>query len=198
MQVDAEPMVRARTLQEWIRFVAQEEDPWRARFFALLPKDVRAAIESASRVSYLSARFHVLFADVLQEAFGAQRAHQYYRRAFAQSLRGPLFSSLLVTGIKIFGTSPGSVLRWVDRGWQMAFRNCGRLEGETLAPGVGRLTYLDLPSICTKSDAWLDSAQGSAYGVFDLCHVDGIVRIDKRGRASGRMRLDLEWAERRK
>ena len=116
-------------------------------------------------------------------------------RAFAKSLRGPLFGPLVLTGMRILGMSPGSVLRWADRGWQMAFRHCGRLHGEVLAPNVGRLTYLELPSICTKSDAWLDSAQGSAYGVFDLCEVDGIVRIDKRARASGRMQLDLEWAE---
>lgn len=196
--MDGEPMVRARTLQEWLTFVAREDDPYRARFFAALPKDVRAAIESASRVSYLSARFHVLFADILLDAFGAQRAHQYYRRAFAQSLKGPLFASLFFTGMRILGMNPGSVLRWADRGWQMAFRHCGRLHGELLGPNVGRLTYLDLPSICTKSDAWLDSAQGSAYGVFDLCEVDGIVRIDKRARSSGRMQLDLEWAPRSK
>jgi hypothetical protein len=53
-----------------------------------------------------------------------------------------------------------------------------------------------LPAVCTASDAWLDSAQGSAYGVFDLVEVSGVIRLDKADRASGTLRLEMEWAER--
>ena len=45
------------------------------------------------------------------------------------------------------------------------------------------------------ADAWLDSAQGSAYGALDVLGVEAIVRIDKSGRDQGAMRLELEWPE---
>jgi hypothetical protein len=50
--------------------------------------------------------------------------------------------------------------------------------------------------VCTASDAWLDSAQGSAYGVLDTLETAGIVRLDKSRRAEGELDLDLEWTER--
>jgi hypothetical protein len=50
--------------------------------------------------------------------------------------------------------------------------------------------------VLAASDAWLDSAQGSVYGVFDLCGVSGVVRLDKRGRSDARLVVELEWVER--
>jgi hypothetical protein len=64
------------------------------------------------------------------------------------------------------------------------------------SPTSGRLHYQDLPPVCTASDAWLDSAQGSAYGVLDMLETAGIVRLDKSRRAVGGFDLHLEWTER--
>jgi hypothetical protein len=135
----------------------------------------------------------VRLADVIHEAFGAARAHEYYRRAFARALRLPPFDSLVHTGLRVLGVTPASFLRWSERGWQLSFRSCGGVYGEVLGEKRGRLVYHDLPDVCTASDPWLDSAQGSAYGVFDLLSVTGIVRMDKSARARGGMALELEW-----
>ena len=99
------------------------------------------------------------------------------------------------TGKRLFGTSPGTFLRWAHRGWDVSFRSCGHLKGEVLRPGLGRLVYTELPAVCTASDAWLDSAQGSVYGSLDVLEVDGVVRIDKSRRAEGRLEIELEWSE---
>ena len=190
---DEAPLVRARYLRDWLENVEREEDPWRARFFDALPAAERELIEGASRVAWLPMRLHVLLADVTQEAFGAARAHDYYRRAFARSLRGPPFDALVRTGRRVLGVTPASFLRWAARGWQVGFRDCGGAFGEVLGETSGRLHYRDLPAVCTASEAWLDSAQGSAYGVYDLLGVTGVVRLDKSDRARGRMHLELEW-----
>ena len=191
-----EPTFRARHLQEWLDNVEREEDPYRARFFAAIPADMRLAIESANRVSFLPVAYHVELADILLDAFGEARAHEYYRRAFAGSLRGPVFGPVLRTSTRLFGLTPASFLRWASRGWDSTFRNCGKLVGEVLSPTSGRLHYVDLPPVCTASDAWLDSAQGSAYGVLDMLETVGIVRLDKSRRAEGGLDLHLEWTER--
>lgn len=187
------PLVRARHLQEWLANVQREEDPWRARFFAALPADVRATIDSAGRVQWLPAALHVQLSDVLAQAFGPARAHDYYRRAFAASLRGPVLGPLLRTGARVLGLTPATMLRWADHGWRSSFKNCGRLVGKVLGPRLGHLEYCDLPPVCTASDPWLDSAQGSGYGALDAMGVTGVVRIDKSDRGNGRMVLELEW-----
>ncbi len=196
MPADSDPQVRARHLQEWLAAVAREEDPFRARFFAALPARTKAAIDGAASVSWLPVGLHVELADVLHDAFGAARAHAYYRRAFAASLRGPVLGPLLRTGMSLLGVTPATLLRWADKGWSSSFRRCGSLHGEVLGPGRGRLVYRGLPAVCVASDAWLDSAQGSAYGVYDLLRCDGIVRLDKGRRDEGCMQLELEWRAR--
>ncbi|MGD0530398.1 MAG: hypothetical protein ABSE49_35010 [Polyangiaceae bacterium] len=187
--------MRARHLQEWLTNVEREDDPWRARFFAALPANTRATIEGTSKVEWLPAGMHVALADILTEAFGPVRAHAYYRRAFAASLRGPVLGPLLRTGLRVLGVTPASMLRWAGHGWRSSFRDCGSVAGEVLGPGRGRLLYADLPTVCTASEAWLDSAQGSAYGALDAMGATGVVRLDKSERARGGMVLEVEWIE---
>jgi hypothetical protein len=192
----SEALVRARHMQEWLGNMAREEDPWRSHFFAALPEDVALAIETAARTDWVPARFHALFADLVAAAFGPVRSHDYYRRAFARALRGPFWNPVVRTGMRLLGVTPASFLRWAGRGWESSFRNCGSMHGQVLEPSRGRLLYENLPPVLTASEPWLDSSQGSVYGVFDLCGVTGVVRLDKSRCAQGVLRLELEWTER--
>jgi hypothetical protein len=138
---------------------------------------------------------HVELADLMLLAYGPARAHEHYRRSFADSLRRGIFGPLVRTGKRLFGASPATFLRWAHRGWEASFRSCGHLKGEVLGQGRGKLVYTELPAVCTASEAWLDSAQGSVYGSLDVLEVDGIVRIDKSRRVEGRLEIELEWSE---
>jgi hypothetical protein len=50
-----------------------------------------------------------------------------------------------------------------------------------------------LPDVCLASDAWLDSAQGSAYGVLDLAGASGVARIDKSRLDERLLIVHIEW-----
>jgi hypothetical protein len=188
-------MVRARHMQVWLDNMGEAEDPWRRNFFAALPADVRHEIEAAARLDWLPAAYHALFADLVVAAFGPVRSHDYYRRSIARELRSPFWEAVVRTGTRLLGFNPGTFLRWASKGWESSFRNCGALHGEVVAPMRGRLLYDGLPPVLTASEAWLDSAQGSVYGVFDLCGVSGVARLDKGGRSEGRLVVELEWVD---
>jgi hypothetical protein len=190
-----EPVIRGRFLQEWLANMQREPERARTRFFALLPSASREQIEQAVRTTWLPAQLHALLADVTLEAMGEAHAHDYYRRAFARSLRGPFFASVMHAGVRIFGLSPGSFLRWASRAYEATLHNCGALRGEVLEEGRGALHYTDLPAFFTESDAWLDSALGSVYGAYDVLGTTGVARLDKSQRASGRMSVELEWTK---
>jgi hypothetical protein len=190
-------LVRARHLQEWLAAVEQEQDPWRARFFAAIPSDMRSRIDGATKVAWLPAVFHVRLADILADSFGAVRTHAYYRRAFAASLRGPVLGPLVQTGVALLGVTPAAAVRWTYKGWEASFRDCGSFRGEVLDPQRGRLVFSDLPPFFCASDPWLDSVQASTYGVYDFLGFDGLVKIDKACRAQGAAQLDLEWHRRK-
>ncbi|HEY2513582.1 MAG TPA: hypothetical protein VGI39_22090 [Polyangiaceae bacterium] len=193
---DTEPLVRARFCQEWLELVEKEDEPWRGRFHAAVSSDLRESIVGACRVAWLPVSAHVALSDAVAQAFGVARAHDYYRRAFALSLRGPVLGPLMQTGARVLGLSPATFARWAGKAYAGGFRNAGRIEGEVLGPGRARLNYFDLPEVCTASDAWMTSPQGSAYGAYDVLGVQGVVRLDHSRRREGKMVLDLEWNER--
>jgi hypothetical protein len=193
---DPPPEVRAWTLREWLARVRTEADPWRTRFFDALPASTRETIESSGRTAWLPMAIHVELADIMEAAYGPVRAHEHYRRSFAASLREGVFGPLVRTGTRIFGTTPATLLRWLHRGWEASFRNAGRAAGEVLGPGRGQVVYSGLPPVCTASDPWLDSAQGSIYGSLDAIGFDGVVRVDKSTRNEGRMIISIEWSKR--
>jgi hypothetical protein len=190
----SEPLVRARYLRDWLARIDHEEDPWRARFFETLPQATRDAVDAAPRSGWLPMRLHVQVADLMQHAYGPARAHDHYRRSFASALRGGIFGPLLRTGTRLFGATPATFLRWAHLGWDASFRNAGKLTGQIVSPNAGKLVYSGLPPICTASDAWLDSAQGSGYGSLDALELDGVVRLDKSRRDEGRLELAIEWS----
>ena len=194
--VNATPLVRARFCQEWLTLIAKEPEPYRGRFLARVTDELRAEIDGASRVGWLPLSIHVTLSDILLSTYGVARAHDYYRRAFAESLRGPVLGPLMLTAARILGLSPASLVKWAPRAYDGSFRNAGTVTGEILGPGRARLVYADLPAMCATSDAWMTSPQGSAYGAYDVLGVEGVVRLDSRARAEGKMILELEWNER--
>lgn len=187
------PTVRARHIHFWLELVERSEEPWRGRFFAALPPEVRAQADAAAPGTWLPIALHVTLADVLRETFGAARAHQFYRRAMQESLAKPLFAPLVRTAVRLFGLSPATCVRWAPKVWQASFRDVGSVTGEILGPGRARLLYRDLPSVCIDSDAWIESSQGSAYGVLEMTETLGVVRIDLRERAQRGYSLEIEW-----
>jgi hypothetical protein len=191
--VPGEPRVRARFLQEWLAAMEEEPARQRSRFFAALPADARSTIEASARTSWLPVGLHVLLADLTLAALGPASAHDYYRRAMSKSLQGPLLGPAVRTATRLLGLTPGTFVRWAPRAWETGFRDCGALVGEVTAPGRGRLLYQDLPDVCLASDAWLDSAQGSAYGVLDLAGASGVARIDKSRLDERLLIVHIEW-----
>jgi hypothetical protein len=190
------PEVRARHVQDWLVQVAREPEPYASRFREHLPPEMIAQIETVTATTWLPAQYHVAMADALRDAFGRTREHEYYRRAFVASMHGGAFGTLFAVGIRLFGLTPRAFLRWAAKGYDASFRNCGSLEGEVLDETRGRVVYRDLPKVCTDSDAWLESAQSTIYGVFDVTETNGIVRIDTSKRAEGAMIVELEWQAR--
>jgi hypothetical protein len=187
------PTVRARHLQDWLALVAREPAPYNQRFRERLPVEIVTEIESVGAGTWLPAGHHVAMADALRDAFGRAREHDYYRRAFGESLRLPVLGPLFQVGLRLFGLTPATCLRWASKGWDASFRNSGTLVGEVLEPGRGRIVYAGLPNVCTDSDAWVESAQSTVYGVFDVTRTKGVVRLDLRGRAEGGMVVEVEW-----
>jgi hypothetical protein len=153
-------------------------------------------IERVTPGTWLPAGYHVMMADALREAFGSAREHDYYRRAFVASMRLPVFAPFFDVGVRLLGLTPSSFLRWGSKGWNASFRNAGTVEGEVLGETRGRVVYRGLPKVCTDSNAWLESAQSTIYGVYDLTRTTGIVRLDTSGRAHGEMTAELEWRPR--
>ena len=54
-------------------------------------RKIRAQIDKSLRVAWLPLSIHVTLGDIMLEAFGSARAHDYYRRSFVRAVKGPVF-----------------------------------------------------------------------------------------------------------
>jgi hypothetical protein len=188
------PLVRARHLQQWLALIAATEAPYPERFLQRLAPATRTLITEASPVAWLPAGLHAELAEVMLAAFGARRAHEYYRHAFAASVEGPIFGPLLRAGVAMFGLSPAAFVRWAHKGWQLSFRDAGSLQGEVLEGSRGRIHYRDLPPECAANAAWVESMPSSIYGMLDVTRRTGVVRFIERDPAAGNFTLEIEWS----
>lgn len=114
-----------RHLKDWLALVAREPAPYNQRFRDQLAPEIVAEIESVGAATWLPTGHHVAMADALREAFGRAREHDYYRRAFGESLRLPVLGPLFQVGLRLFALDPAMCLRWASKGWDASFRNLG-------------------------------------------------------------------------
>lgn len=139
-----------------IERIEREEEPWRTRFFDALPAATRTTIEDAPRLGWVPVDLPVELAEHVLTGVRTKHSHDYYRRAFADALRGPIFDALVRTGVRPLGVTPSALLRWRTRGGKRAFATAGRARAARSRAAAALCSGLH------PSDGWLDSAQGSA------------------------------------
>jgi hypothetical protein len=192
-----EPAVRAKFLQQWLTFPEQFEPASAARLARLVNDEKRHAIQAAHALVWLPMTLDIEVVDAVAHAVGAQRYAELTRAFFLELMLRPPLGALLELGTKLMGLSPEAFLRWWDKGWGAVYRNCGRVGGYVDDERRGRVLYRNMPRLCLQSDAFVEAVVGTAYGVYALTGVEGVVRVTQRRVDQGELDLELEWQAQR-
>ncbi|HEY2745712.1 MAG TPA: hypothetical protein VGL86_13850 [Polyangia bacterium] len=98
-----------------------------------------------------------------------------------QEMGSALFKTFVSTAQKLFGLSPATFIRHLNRGWQQIFSECGTIEVVRVEKHAGVVMLRALPEICLQSSAWIGALPAGMRVLYELVNTTGAVTVTRRG-----------------
>ncbi len=160
------------------------------------PPGVVEKIESRRSLTWLDGT--VL--DDLNRAFvdrlGWDRFVEFWRGHADAARESPLFGPLYTGALRIFGSNPRGLLRWVGRAWQVTTRDFGSLTVDSEAERA-LVTHVGLPP-GHRLKTVVRSTEGSIRGLVSIAGFTPEVAIDdRRLHDEGHAELTVQWKKTR-
>jgi hypothetical protein len=171
------PEMRAAQLKEDLPALLELGEGTAAAIRARLDPEVLRRIESATRVDWLPLEVDL----ALVRAVGAEVGDDGLRRwgrAAARRNTNALFRPLVETAVRLFGFTPAGVFKFLPQAWKAAFRGCGELRVDPVAPGELRIVLASPPD-AARDPAFLVSIAGAFETVYDTCDTPGRVQVER-------------------
>jgi hypothetical protein len=148
------------------------------------------ALAHALPVQWLPVEVDIEVVDAVAGALSAQEYDLLVAERQRQEMGSALFKSFVSTISSLFGLSPATFIRHLDRGWRQVLLDCGTIEVVSIADGAGVVVLRDLPEQCLASSAWISALVPGMRILFELVHVEGAV---VRARHGDVIELRFSW-----
>lgn len=186
----AAPAVQASYMKNL--FAALEARGQRAPLAAADPELIRA-VADAPRMSWLPIALNLRTVEALAGSLGEERALRLLADCVHAQFGSPLWKGFIGGALRLLGTDPGSLGRWIPEAMGLVFRACGRFTAEPSGPAELSVCMHDLPPSLLAQRLWLRSLAIGMTPLFTVCGCDGsaqLVEVDDRAR---RARFRLCW-----
>jgi hypothetical protein len=186
----AEPAVQSSYMKNL--FAAFEAQGKLAPLAAAHPELVRA-VGAASRFSWLPIALNVEMVEGLAHAHGEERGLALLADSIYRQFDTPLWSGFIGGAVKLLGTDPGSLGRWIPEAVRLVFRGCGRWSAERTAAQELTVRVEELPPVLAAHALWVRSFAVGVTPLFTLCGRDGSSRLAAWNAAERRATYLLHW-----
>ncbi len=168
--------IRAAQLQEDLLALAALRHDDASRIVAELSPATVRRIMNATRVDWLPAELNVELARAGHLVVGDDGLRSWGRASVRRSMESSLLGPILHGAIRVFGLSPGAILRTAPAAYRAAFRGCGTMVVDGTGDGCRRVLLQDLPP-ALRDRCFVLAMAGALEGVFDVCGVEGGSRL---------------------
>ncbi len=132
------------------------------------------AIEQAVRVAWLPVELDLVLTEAVEAVCGEQRLRRWGRDAIAKSGDGPLLRPF-VNALQRVGLTPHAALKRVPYGWNLVYKDCGKVRYERVGDTEALLVHEGAPELMCESAPYLVGIAGSFDGVMQIvggrgCH----------------------------
>jgi hypothetical protein len=188
----AEPAVQASYMKNLFATLAtlgwlgevEEADP-----------DLVLEVDAAARLSWLPVALNVRTVEAMAARFGEQRGIELLAECVYRQFDTPLWKSFVGGAMRLLGTDPGLLGRFLPEALQLVFRDCGRWSVENTAETELTVSVRDLPAALVAHGAWLRSLATGMTPLFMLCGCDGSARLAEVDEAARSARYVLVWKD---
>jgi hypothetical protein len=190
------PAVRARHLKTKLDLLSRW--PGGRQALARIDAGIRLEVNGAHGMDWLPLADDIAITQAAHEALGPSSAESLWSELMQLEMDGLLFGPITRAALQ----SPRSWKHgWADllcKGWQLAFRNCGRWRVRPIGPRALDLRLERLPEACVGDRIWVTSVASALsavhrflqnQGTFRLCGVEppGTALYRSTWRASARL-----------
>jgi hypothetical protein len=187
-----EPAVRASYMKNL--FVTLGELGKLAELEAADPALVRE-VGAASRLAWLPIALNVRMVEAVAARFGEEPGIALLAECVYRQFDTPLWKSFLGGALRLLGTEPASLGRWLPEAYALVFRGCGRFSVESGGERTLTLRVEELPAPLAAHGLWLRSLATGMTPLFTLCGRDGSSRLAEVNERARRARYELAWKD---
>lgn len=186
------PQARARLAQELFGYLDEYRPGLQAAVESRVTPEYMQLATELPPTTWVPFELTAQGVEAAIDVLGIDHAADLWRKAFVHRFsKTPVIGGLIAMWTRLFGLSPGSLVKAVPRGFEGSYRNLMSVDIE-VEDARARIDIHDLHPVFVAHDLYLLAFQGTFEGVFDLCHVEGtvnrVVDLDHR-----RAEFTLQW-----
>lgn len=170
--VSSEGTARIRNAQDLLVFMESEYPGSREATLSRLRPDLREAMETASRTSWIPLEEDAQFVDAVVDYFGPEPAEDMWLDYSSRFVKTPLQRALFDGAIRIFRLSVGTFVRIIPRVWSTSYRGAGTVDVSEKGDNWQRLRIADMHPAMTARDGYAILLRGMFRGMYRLAKDD--------------------------
>ena len=168
--------MRAAQLKEDLAALAALGHVEASRVLAEVEPATLRLIERASRVDWLPIEVDLELVHAIYGVAGEEGLRAWGREAVLRSIETSIFKPLVDAVVRVFGLSPGPLLRAAPQAWKTTFRGCGEMSVTVAPEGGARIVLSNLPQVLVERP-FLLSISGSLEAALVVARTEGTVRL---------------------
>jgi hypothetical protein len=152
-----------------------------------------AEIEASARLSWLPIAWNLRLVEATSACFGEARGVELLADCVYRQFDTPLWKKFVSGAMKLLGTEPGLLGRFLPEAIGLVFRDCGRWRIHNTDERELVLEVEALPPALAAHRLWLRSLATGLTPLFMLCGCDGTSELAEVDERAGRARYRLRW-----
>jgi len=153
-------------------------------------------VAAAPRMTWLPIELNVRMVEAAAAAFGEARGLEILAGCVFAQFETALWKGFIGGAVRLLGTQPGSLGRWIPQAMGLVFRDCGSWSAAQSGEAELSVEVRDLPAALARHRLWLRSLAIGMTPLFTLCGAEGSSELAELDPDARRARYRLHWKPR--